>query len=422
MNQVVERRVYDVIVVGGGPAGMMAAGTAAARGLSVLLLEKNPGLGKKLLITGGGRCNITNAEPDKRKLLAHYKESDKFLFSAFSQYGVADTLHFFNTRGLATKVEDLNRVFPITDKAKSVWDVLVDYLHEGRVTIKTSVTVSRLLTDDDRVVGVEIEGDTTPYTATSYIIATGGKSRPETGSTGDGFRWLALLGHTIIAPDPSLVPIAIKEDWVPLLAGVTLPEVTCQVFQSDKRQFSRTGRLLFTHVGVSGPMILNLSKAVGELLEYGPVTLALDLFPHDDEGDLDALLISHLHTHSNKLFKNTLPEIVPRSLASVLLTLLPIHNETPCHSITKEERLALRKLLKALPLTVTHLLSTDKAIVTSGGIKLEEVNFKTMQSRKYPNLFLTGDLLNIDRPSGGFSLQLCWTTGYVAGSSVPITK
>ena len=406
---------YDVIVIGGGPAGLMAAGTAAEAGARVLLLEKNNELGKKLLISGGGRCNITNNEPNIRTLLENYKESRDFLFSAFSQFSSPDTIDFFTNYGLALKEEDNKRMFPTTDSAASVLAVLLKYAKTGHVTIKTNAGVRRLhSTTPATLTGVElISGEV--LTAHTYILATGGLSRPETGSTGDGFAWLAKLGHTVTPPDPSLVPLTVAETWIAQLAGVTLPVVKIVVTNNDERAFTKVGKILFTHVGVSGPTILNLSRQIKELLPYGPTRLHLDLFPEQDEGTLDNTLVQLFSEHSNKLFKNTLPLLLQPSLAAVILLLGSIAPDTPCHSISKVERKHLGTMLKKFSLTVSGLQGTDKAIITSGGVSLTEVHFKTMQSRLYPNLYITGDLLNIDRPSGGFSLQLCWTTGFVAG-------
>ena len=420
MNQANSILKYDVIVIGGGSAGLMAAGRAAERGLKVLLLEKNSKPGKKLLITGGGRCNVTNAELDTRTLLSHFKGSDQFLFSAFAQYGVKDTLEFFNSRGMATKVEEFKRVFPLSDSAQSVFNVLINYIAKGQVALQTGAEVKSINLSGDLITNIKLT-DGRILKADSYVLATGGKSRPETGSTGDGFTWLKELGHTITEPDASLVPIALQDNWISQLAGVTLSEVKIMVYQNGAKQASKVGKLLFTHVGISGPTILNLSKMIGELLDYGEVKIILDLFPNLDHGALDTFLLSLIEDNQNKQFKNILSPTLPASLASVIVQLSGISPELQSNSIIRDDRKRLGQLLKALPLNVKHLLGTDKAIVTSGGVDLTEVDFKTMRSRRYSNLYLVGDLLNIDRPSGGYSLQLCWTTGYVAGNSVPFS-
>ncbi len=406
--------MHDVVVIGGGPAGMMAAGRAAERGLSVLLLEKNPGLGKKLLITGGGRCNVTNNKTEVRTMLAKYKGNDQFLFSAFAQFSVADALAFFNSRGMATKEENDGRIFPVSDSARSVWDVLVKYMKMGKVKVQTGSEVASLSSGKELLIKTK---DKKEIVTRSVIVATGGTSRPETGSTGEGLRWLKKLGHTIIENDFALVPVALSDAWAKTFGGVTLADIKLTTFQNGQKQSSAKGKLLFTHFGISGPTVLNMSREIGELLKYGEVVIELDLFPKTDLGALRKKLQALLVEESNKKLKNVLNKLVPAALVSALLGIANINGETANHSVSTEARKKLVTLLKAVPLHVSGLLGADKAIVSSGGVALEEVNFKTMQSRLVPNLYLVGDVLNIDRPSGGYSLQLCWTTGFVAGSS-----
>lgn len=408
---------WDVIVVGGGPAGMMAALTAAAGGHRVLLVEKNNTLGKKLLITGGGRCNVTNSEFDNRKLLTKFKNNSQFLFSAFTQYSVKDALDFFHQNNMPTKVENELRTFPVSNSAQSVWDVLVNNLKKYNVEVLPNSPVADILEKDGKVIGVRLVSKEI-ILGQSIIIATGGTSRPETGSTGDAYKWLKKLGHTIIEPTPSLVPIAIKEPWIKNLAGVSLPNTKITVWQNKQKQLQVKGKVLFTHVGLSGPTILNLSKDIGELLKYGEVIITLDLTPTHDNATLNSALQTLFKTHDKKTIANALPDLIPKALVPIILELAQIKKETKCNSVTREERIRLINLLKALPLTVKKLLGVEKAIITSGGVALEEVDFKTMRSRLFPNLYLIGDILNIDRPSGGYSLQLCWTTGFVAGSWV----
>lgn len=407
----------DVVVVGGGPAGMMAAGRAAGRGLKVVLIEKNTSLGKKLLITGGGRCNITNNEPDTRKLLSKFRESDKFLFSAFSQWSVAETLDFFHMHGMQTKIEAEQRVFPTSNKSQSVWDVLVKHLRETSVTVLSNSPVIGLINEDGLIKGVILRNKKVVI-AKNIILATGGRSHPETGSTGEGFDWLQSLGHKVVTPTAALVPIAIKDLWVERVSGLTLPKVKITLLQNSVKQGGAVGKVLFTHTGLSGPTILNMSRDIGELLKYGEVIISIDTLPHLDHGALNLELQKIFKEEDKKKFKNSLKRLVPSSLAPIVVELSQIDPDKQCNSVTREERLHLIELLKHINLEVSHLLGDDKAIVTSGGISLDEVDFKTMRSRLYPNLYLVGDVLNIDRPSGGYSLQLCWTTGYVAGNSV----
>ncbi len=418
--------LWDVVVIGGGPAGMMAAGRAAERGKKVLLLEKNPGLGKKLLITGGGRCNVTNNKPDVRVMLSKYKESDKFLFSAFSQFSVKDTFAFFESRGMKMKEENEGRMFPVSNSAKSVWEVLVKYVKDGGVEIKNNAEVSKILFNKESNEFEIILKNKTSIKSKACVVATGGKSHPETGSTGEGFKWLADLGHEVVDDGMALVPIALKDAWVKDVSGVSLPEVKLTTYSNNKKQKSYKGKMLFTHFGISGPAVLNMSKDVGVLLNSGEgkdyyggqneVVIMLDLFPGVDNVVLKERLQKILIENSNKKIKNTLSEMVSPRLVSQILAEAGVDPETPNHSVRTEERKKLVNLLKAIPLNVLGLLGKDKAVVSSGGVSLKEIDFKTMESKIVPNLYLVGDVLNIDRPSGGYSLQLCWTTGFVAGS------
>ncbi len=404
---------YDLIVVGGGPAGMMAAGRAAELGARVLLLEKNAKLGKKLLITGGGRCNITNAELDVRKMVAKYGPKGKALFGAFSRFGVAETLEFFRLHGLATKVEAENRAFPQSNKAEDVWKTLVAYMWAGNVTVQLNAAVTKILHEGGQITSVQV--GKTRYTASSYIIATGGKSRPETGSTGEGFTWMKTAGHTVSEQDAALVPITTREQWQKELSGLSFPNAKITVLQDGKKVEAKTGKVLFTHFGLSGPLVLNMSKGIRDLFTYAPVQLELDLYPTLDAAALDKKALEVLHNGLNKKVRNNLGNLVPPKMIPALLALTSIDPEKECNAITKSERLALVKQLKHFQLTVTGFLGVDKAITTSGGVSLKEIDFKTSQSKLFSNLYLVGDMLDFDRPSGGFSLQICWTTGYLAG-------
>ncbi|MES2060046.1 MAG: NAD(P)/FAD-dependent oxidoreductase [Patescibacteria group bacterium] len=409
-------QIWDVIVIGAGPSGMMAAGRAAEMGAKVLLLEKNDVLGKKLLITGGGRCNITNAEMDTRKLLSKFKGNDKFLFSAFSQFAVEEALDFFHIKKLETKVEAEKRAFPVSEKAIDVRDTLAEYLKANKVTILSNAEVKGFKKDGSKIVSVILKNKS-EIKAKSFILGTGGKSRPETGSTGDGFIWLKELGHNVIEPSASLVPITIKDAWVKKLSGLTLKAVKITLLQNNVKQDSKKGRILFTHFGISGPTILNMSHDIGELLKYGDVEISLDILPSFDPGQLNLKLQEIFKSDSNKKIKNCFGTFIPSGIVPKAIELANIDPDKFAHSVTREERLRLVEALKNIPLSVSGLLGTDKAIVTSGGVDLKEVDFKTMESKLFPNLYLVGDILNIDRPSGGYSLQLCWTTGFVAGSA-----
>lgn len=394
---------------------MMAAGRAAELGASVLLLEKNPTLGKKLLITGGGRCNILHAEFDTHALVKKYGKKGKSLYSTFSQFDAQATWDFFESRGLPLKIEAEKRAFPVSDKAEDVHRMMLKYMKDNRVEVRTHCAVTAVESADSLI--TKIIHSSGFLEAKNYIIATGGKSRPETGSTGDGFSWLRALGHTVIEPEAALVPITIRNPWVEALAGISLKDVKLTIWQGTTKHESAIGKMLFTHTGLSGPLVLNMSKRIGELLKIGSVTLSLDIFPKMDSGALDKKVLDVFETSKNKMIKNNIGEITQPRLAQAILTLAGIDPSLPLHQLTREDRITFVRLLKDLPMTVSGLLGTDKAVVTGGGVDLKEVEFKTMRSKKYRNLFLIGDILDFDRPSGGFSLQICWTTGFVAGSS-----
>lgn len=408
--------IWDIVVIGGGPAGMMAAGRAAELGAKVLLLEKNNSLGQKLLITGGGRCNVTNAEPNLRTLLSKFKDSDKFLFSAFNKWNNADTIQFFNNLDVPTKIENENRVFPVSNSSQSVWDALDRYMKNFKVKIETNSHVSDLITDNQKIVSIKLDNEKEVF-AHSFILATGGKSRPETGSTGEGFIWLKNIGHKIIESNAALVPITVMDAWVKKLAGISLPLVKVTIIQDGIKQETQKGKILFTHVGLSGPLILNMSHNISELLKYDHVFISLDLLPTFDPGQLNQKLQDIFKIENTKKLKNSLGALVPLSIAKAVIEKSKVDGETPCHSISREDRLKLVEAFKNMQAEVTGLLGVEKAIITSGGVDLKEIDFKTMQSKLFSNLYVIGDVLNIDRPSGGYSLQLCWTTGFVAGTS-----
>lgn len=423
-------RPWDVVVVGGGAAGMMAAAVAARelkRQGKVLLLEKNEALGKKLLITGGGRCNVTNAEFDVRALLSKFKESEQFLFSAFSQWDSRSTLNFFESRGVKTKIEANKRAFPQSNSARSIWEALDFYMREGGVEVRSRAAVAALKTSGNEVVAAVLKnGKASPVDglrpreirAHKFIMATGGFSHPETGSTGEGAQMLKDLGLKVEPPSTTLVPITTSDEWAHKIPGLSFQSAKISLFQNGAKQYSEVGKVLFTHQGLSGPGILNASSEIGELLKYGEVVLELDILPHFSYDTLNFKLQELFKTHHTKKLKNALADLVPHSLIEPLGAISGINFETPANSVSRDDRNKLVKLLKHIPMHPTGLLGEDKAIITSGGVALEEIDFKTMSSRKYPNLYIVGDLLNIDRPSGGYSLQLCWTTGFVAGKSV----
>ncbi len=394
---------------------MMAAGRAAELGAKVALVEKNQTLGNKLIITGGGRCNILHAEFDTHLLVEKYGKKGKSLFSAFSQLDAQATWDFFESRGLKLKIEAEHRAFPKSERAEDVRTTLMEYMAEHGVEILSNTQVLSIESDGSMITKIIHDGGL--IVAKNYVVATGGKSHPETGSTGDGFLWMKKLGHTVIESDPALVPIAIKNRWVERTSGISLKNVRLTIVQGTTRHESAIGKMLFTHVGVSGPLVLNMSKRVGELLKNGEVTLSIDLFPKIDHAALDAMLLEQFEKGKNKLLKNNIGDVVQPRLAQELLIQAKIDPATPLYRLTRDDRKKFVQILKNVPLAVKGLLGTDKAVVTGGGVTLKEIEFKTMRSKLYNNLYLAGDMLDFDRPSGGFSLQICWTTGYIAGTN-----
>lgn len=406
---------YDVVVVGGGPAGMMAAITAADQGGRVLLIEKNNILGKKLLITGGGRCNVTNATFDHRTLAESYGKKGKFLFSPLTQFDAQSTIDFFESRGMPTMLEAQGRIFPASGSAQSVWDVLVQELKRHKIKVLANTPVAKVIIKEGKISGLQTAKEI--ITGTSYIITTGGTSHPETGSSGDGFKWLKNVGHTVITPESALVPIKISDEWVHNLQGVALPKVKLTILKNNIPAETRTGKLLFTHFGISGPLALNMSYFVGEAMKESLVTLALNIFPDLSRTQLDEKLLLHFATVQNKKWKNALIGFIPARLRALVVEMSGINPELFVNEIPKIARLRVVDFLRSIIITPTGLLGPDKAVVSSGGVALQEIDFKTMGSKIIENLYLAGDILDFDRPSGGFSLQICWTTGFVAGKA-----
>ncbi len=410
---------YDIIIIGGGASGMMAA-SSVGKNKKVLLIEKNNILGKKLLITGGGRCNLTNEEYDLRKLLKNYKKAEQFLYSAFTQYGVKDSLTFFNNRNMPTKVENEGRVFPVSDSARSVYNVLVKEIKNKHIEVLSDAKVLDILHDKKQVTGVEVEINKKKiiYTAKKYILATGGTSHPETGSTGDAYVWLKNMGHTVHTPKPSLVPIKSNDAWLKKLQGVVLQNVKIHIFADGEKKNSKKGKILFTHFGISGPTVLNMSKEISDYLSLmQKVYLSLDLLSEYDHGTLNKILTDLFQNNSKKKISNILGEVINKNLISIILQNAKIDESTTGNAVTKEMRMILIEQIKSLKINIHGLLDESEAVIADGGVDIKEIDFKTMKSKIMDNLCIIGDLLNIDRPSGGYSLQLCWTTGFIAGNA-----
>jgi len=407
---------FDVLVIGGGPAGMMAAGRAAEQGANVALVEKNRRPGTKLLMTGGGRCNLTNTSIRPESLVEHFGKPGRFLYPSVRMFGVPELAEFFGARGLTLNTEPGGRVFPETDRAKDVLRALLEYMREGGVKLVTGHAVTGFEKEANTITAARTPAGL--MRANSFILCTGGRSYPATGSTGEGYGFLERLGHAVVPPAPALTPIKVKEDWVRRVEGAGIADAVVSACSSGKKCASARGGVIFTGDGLSGPAALDMSASVGILMQSADVTLTLDLLPETAPDSMDAELVSLFDAHPNMLAKNIVERLVPPKLAPTLVTLAGLDPEMRLNKIPRKGRLSLGRLLKGLPLTVTGLHGFRRAMVTSGGVSLGEVDPKTMRSKLVDNLFIAGELLDITGPTGGYNLQVCWSTGYAAGDAV----
>ena len=400
---------FDGIVVGGGPAGMFAAITAAKNGAHVLLLERNDRPGKKLLITGKGRCNVTN-HCSWQEVMQNIPRNGRFLFSALENFPPEEIESFFEKAGCALKVERGNRVFPVSDKSQSVLDALKNELRKAQVTVKTA-RVRSLLTEEDRIAGVQT--DTENIYANWVILATGGLSYPTTGSTGDGYRMAEEVGHTVTALEGSLVPLCVDGPDCPDMQGLSLRNVAVKLLDGKgKVLYKDFGELLFTHFGLSGPTALSASAH----LKGEGCQLAIDLKPALEEGKLNDRILRDLQMYQNRTMENALTDLLPRSMIPVVLRRAKIDSQLQANSLKKEQRRALVTLLKNFSFTISGKRPVEEAIITTGGIKVGEVNPKTMESKKLPGLYFAGEILDCDAYTGGFNLQIAWATAYAAAT------
>ncbi len=408
---------WDLIVIGGGAAGMIAAGTAAENGKKVLLIERNEKLGKKIYITGKGRCNLTNAA-DLDVVMKNIIRNPKFLYSAFHAFSNKDVMEFFENLGIRLKIERGQRVFPASDKSHDVIRALEKYIKKNNVTVYLNQRVKDVLTEKDRVAGVEIFSGQ-KYYAPKVILATGGISYPQTGSTGDGYKISEKLSHEIIAPEPSLIPIETKENWAKELQGVSLKNVALNLFENEKLKHSEFGEMIFTHFGISGPIVLSTSYFVKECMKNKTVFyLSLDLKPALKTETIDRRIQRDFEKYSRKQFKNSLDDLFPQKLIPIIIRFSKIDGEKTVNQITKEERLNLCNLIKNLKMTVKCLRPVEEAIITSGGVSVKDINSSTMESKKIKGLFFAGEIIDVEGYTGGFNLQIAFSTGYLAGKSV----
>ena len=401
---------YDGIIIGGGPAGMFAAITAASRGEKVLLLERNDRLGKKLLITGKGRCNVTN-DCTAQEVLQNTPRNGRFLFSALTAFPPEKTMAFFESHGCALKTERGNRVFPVTDKAISVLDCLQNELRHRKVTVKTA-RVKEIITVEGRAVGVKTS--TEVILANWVILATGGASYPTTGSTGDGYAMAEQLGHTIVPAVGSLVPLETAGSDAQDMQGLSLRNVGVKVLNAKgKVLYKDFGELLFTHFGISGPTVLSASCH----LKGEGCRIVIDMKPALEDNKLDDRILRDMEMYKNRAMENALIDLLPKSMIPVVLRRLDIDPQMQANSLTKQKRRALVELLKGFSLEITGKRPVAEAIITSGGVKVSEIDPKTMESKKIPGLYFAGEVIDCDAYTGGFNLQIAWATAYAAGTA-----
>lgn len=408
--------MHDLIVVGGGAAGIMAAGTAAEQGADVLVLEKNSQLGKKLLLTGKGRCNITN-NCETEEMIKNFPETGSFLYSALYTFSNRQLRDFFVNLGVPTKVERGGRVFPESDSAGDVVEALKNYLSDNGVNVELNTPVNKILIEEDQIKGVQARNGK-KYLASKVILTPGGAVYPTTGSSGDGYQMLEELGHTIEPIKPSLVPLEIKEEWVSETQGLTLKNVEAKLYFNDQLVNSEFGELLFTHFGVSGPIILTLSRDVVNRLGRGSLKLQIDLKPALDQNKLDDRIQRDFKKYSRKQFKNSLGDLLPVKLIPIIVDLSSIPADKFVNQITQEERNELVRLFKGLEVTIIGTKGLREAIVTKGGVNIDEIDSSTMESKLISGLYLAGEVIDIDGYTGGFNLQAAFSTGYLAGINI----
>ena len=408
---------FDVAVIGAGPAGMMAAIRAAQKGARVALIEKKEEPGKKLLMAGNGRCNITQAEDDIVELSKKYGRNGKFLLTAFSAMRPSAVQEFFENHGVKTKVEKNGKVFPVSDKGADVLGALIRVMKENGITFLYKAHVVDFIVDGREITKIKLKKR--ELFPKKVIIATGGKSYPATGSMGDGYEWAAKMGHKIIEPKAVLVPIKTREDWAGELQGVSVSNVTMNIFQNNKKQFSDNGDLMFAHFGLSGPLALNMSREIAKINDEnsGDIKIVIDLKPYLSHEQLDEIVRKDFERNGNTKLANCLVDTFSPKLLDFLLRYSGLDLEKHAAKISKQERKQLVNLFKNVEMNLDSLFGFEKAMVTSGGVSIREIDSKTMQSKIVDNLYFAGEIIDVDGPTGGYNLQICWSTGFVAGEN-----
>ena len=406
-----------VIIVGGGAAGMLAGIIAARNGCQVVLYEKNEKLGKKIFITGKGRCNVTN-NCDPEELLQAVKSNNKFLYSAFYSFNSQDMMALLEEAGVPLKTERGNRVFPLSDHSSDIIRGLERLLHRYDVHIRLRKEVQEILIEDGRAAGIRLK-DGYKDKAQTVVVATGGLSYPTTGSTGDGYRFARETGHTVTDCMPSLVPLTVSEDYIGEMAGLSLRNVELTIRNGKKILYQDFGEMMFTHKGITGPLVLSASSSIGkQLKKQGTLEGYIDLKPALSSEQLDERILREFENAKNKQFKNVIGVLFPSSLTPVIIRLGGIPEDKVIHEISREERLNFVSIIKAFPFTIVGLGGYSEAVITKGGISVKEINPGTMESKKIPQLYFVGEVLDLDAVTGGYNLQIAWSTGYLAGMAV----
>ena len=407
------KKEFDVIVIGGGPAGMMAAISAASVSKSVLIIDKNKELGKKLLMSGGGRCNITNAKYNIKEFIDLFGKNGRFLYPSLNNFSIDNTIKFFNDNNIETKIEKDGKVFPVSNRSYDILNCLLNILEKNKVKILGEKIVVEIIKKNNSIEKIKLDNGEF-YSAKKYILTTGGISYKLTGSTGDGLNFAKELGHTITDLYPSIAPIFVKEKWVKDLEGISLNNIKINIFQNNKKRIENYGDLVFMKDGISGPAILNSSRDINKIIDENSY-ISIDLKPDIDIKELEKMFQKELTSDPKKIIKNCFQGFIERRLFYKILELSDVNFDEKCCELKKEERINIINLIKNFKLNILKKFDFEKAMVTSGGIVLSEIDPKTLKSKIIDNLYFAGEILDLDGPTGGFNLQMCFSTGFLAG-------
>lgn len=405
---------FDVLVIGGGPAGLMAAGRAAQKGARVALIEKNDRYGIKLLMSGNGRCNLSQNTDNMFEFCKSYNNG-RFLLNSFNLFSPNDFVKFLEDRGVKTKIEKNGKIFPISDQGRDVLNVLYEYCRENMVTFFNTENVIDIIKSGNKI--EKIITKKKEISAEKYILATGGKSYPQTGSNGDGYSFANKLGHKIIKTTPLLVPIKTGENWLEKAQGISLHNCVIKIMQNKKNIAKEVGDIMFAHYGISGPAVLNISRKIADILSYGEIKIIIDIKPELSFEKVDEIIRKDFENNGSKKLINCLKDFASPRFLELIFSLSNIDSELHASKISKDDRQKIVSCFKKIELTVLDLFGYEKAMVTGGGISTKEIDSKTMKSKIIDNLYFAGEIIDVDGPTGGYNLQICWSTGFLAGDS-----